>query len=83
MTIKLNLLLTKELLTIYSHFEKGCWKECTRQPRKVIIMGYDQYTFSDTVAVEPITFVAFLLSTRKHTSMTSRAILSLSFFEEQ
>ena len=43
-------------------------------------MGYDQYTLSNTVAVEP-TFVA-LLGTRKHTSMTSCAILS-NFFEER
>ena len=39
-------------------------------------MGYDQYTVPDTVAVEP-TF-----STRKHTSIASRVILS-NFFEEQ
>ena len=31
---------------------------CTRQPPKSI-MGYDQYTVPDTVAVEP-TFIAFL-----------------------
>ena len=43
-------------------------------------MGLDQYTVPDTVAVEP-TFVASF-STRKHTSMASRAILS-DFFEEQ
>ena len=43
-------------------------------------MGYDQHTVPDTVAVEP-TFVASL-STRKHTSKASRAILS-NFFEEQ
>ena len=44
-------------------------------------MGYDQYTVPDTVAVKT-SFVAFLFSTRKHTSMASRAILSY-FFEEQ
>ena len=40
-------------------------------------MGYDQCTFSDAVAVESTCFLAFLLSfsTRKHTSMASRAIL--------
>ena len=43
-------------------------------------MGYDQRTFPDTVAVES-TFVAFL-STRKHTSMASSAIL-WNFFEKQ
>ena len=43
-------------------------------------MGYDQYTLSDTVAVEP-TFVAFL-GTPKHTYMASCAILS-NFFEER
>ena len=43
-------------------------------------MGYDQNTVTDTVVVEP-TFVAFF-STRRHTSMTSPAILS-NFFEEQ
>ena len=43
-------------------------------------MGYDQYTVPDNVAVEP-TFLAFL-STRKQTSMASRAIPS-NFFEEQ
>ena len=43
-------------------------------------MGYDQYTLSDTVSVEP-TFVPFL-GTRKHTSMASCAILS-NFFEER
>ena len=28
-------------------------KKCTRQSQKVIIMGYDQYTVSETVAVKP------------------------------
>ena len=41
-------------------------------------MGYDQYTVPNTVAIEP-TFVAFLISTRKHTAMASRAIVS-NFF---
>ena len=41
-------------------------------------MGYDQYTVPNTVAMEP-TFVAFLISTRKHTAMASRAIVS-NFF---
>ena len=31
-----------------------------QQSRKEIIMSYDQYTFPDTVAVQPITFVAFI-----------------------
>ena len=44
-------------------------------------MGYDQYTVPNTVAVEP-TFVASF-STRKHTSMASRAILSNSFDEQR
>ena len=44
------------------------------------IMGYDQYIVPDTEAIES-TFVA-ILSTRKHTFMASRAILS-TFFEEQ
>ena len=41
-------------------------------------MGYDQYTVPNTVAMEP-TFVVFLISTRKHTAMASRAIVS-NFF---
>ena len=45
-------------------------------------MGYDQYTVPDTVAVEPTFFLFAFLSTRKQTSMASRAILS-NFFEEQ
>ena len=45
-------------------------------------MSYDQYTFPDTLAVEPITFVAFIWHLQ-HTSMASRAILSLSLFKEQ
>ena len=39
--------------------EKLSEKKCTRQSRKVICMGYDQYSVPDSVAVEP-TFVAFL-----------------------
>ena len=45
---------------IHSYLEKDCWKKSVRQSRKVIIMSYDQYTFPDTVAVQPITFVAFV-----------------------
>ena len=41
----------------------------------------DQYTVPDTVAVER-TFVLVSFSTRKHTSMVARAILS-NFCEEQ
>ena len=44
-------------------------------------MGYDQYTIPHSVAIEPTVFV-FFFSTRKRTSMASRAILS-NFFEEQ
>ena len=43
-------------------------------------MGYDQYTVPNTVAVE-LTFFLLSTSTRKHTSMVSRAILS-KFVEE-
>ena len=43
-------------------------------------MRYAQYTVPDTVAVEPTLLLSF--STRKHTCMVSRAILS-NFFEEQ
>ena len=54
-------------------------KMCTRQSRTVI---WDMFNtlVPDTVAVEP-TFVAFL-STRRHTSTASPAILS-NFFEKQ
>ena len=41
-------------------------------------MGYDQYTVSDTVAVEPNFLLSF--STRKHTSMAFQATPS-NFFE--
>ena len=41
-------------------------------------MGNDQYTVSDTVAVEPNFLLSF--STRKHTSMAFQATLS-NFFE--
>ena len=58
--IKLTDWLNKELLIIHSYLEKDCWEKSIRQPRKVIIMSYDQYTFPDTVAVEPVTFVAFI-----------------------
>ena len=44
-------------------------------------MGYDQYTVPDSVAVEP-TFVSVSFSTRKHTSIVARAILS-NFCEDQ
>ena len=44
-------------------------------------MGYDQYTIPHSVAIEP-TVLVFFFSTRKRTSMASRAILS-NFFEEQ
>ena len=43
-------------------------------------MRYAQYTVPDTVAVEPSLLVSF--STRQHTCMVSRAILS-NVFEEQ
>ena len=42
-------------------------------------MGYAQYTVPDTVAVEP---TLLSLSTSRHTSMASSAILS-NFFEKQ
>ena len=58
--IKLTDWLNKELLIIHNYLEKDCWKKSVRQSRKVIIMSYDQYTFPDTVAVEPITFAAFI-----------------------
>ena len=45
------------------------------------IMGCDQYTVPDAVAVEPC-LVAFLFGTSKHMSMASRAILS-NLFEQQ
>ena len=44
-------------------------------------MGYDQYTVPNTVAVESY-LLLLSFSIGKHTSMTSRAILS-NFFEEQ
>ena len=43
-------------------------------------MGYGQYTIPDTFAVELFLLLSF--STRKHTSIASRAIL-LNFFEEE
>ena len=49
---------------------------CTRQSRKVICNMIDTLFLALNEAVEP-TFVAFL-STRKHTSMASLAILSNS-----
>ena len=58
--IKLTDWLTKELLIIHSYLEKDCWKKGVRQSWKVIIKSYDQYTFPDTVAVEPFTFVTFI-----------------------
>ena len=46
------------------------------------IMGCDQYTVPDTVAVEPC-LVTFLFGASKHMSiMASRAILSNSFEEQ-
>ena len=42
---------------VYSYFEKDCRKKVHATIPKGN-MGYDQYTVSDTVAVEP-TFVAF------------------------
>ena len=45
-------------IAVYSYFEKGCRKNVHATIPKVNI-GYDQYTVSDTVAVEP-TFVALL-----------------------
>ena len=47
----------QQLVPVYSHFEKGCWKNCARENPKGN-MGYDQYTVPDTVGVEP-SFVAF------------------------
>ena len=44
------------------------------------IMGYDQHTLPNTVLSNLLLLLSF--STRKHTSMTSHAILS-NFFEEQ
>ena len=43
-------------------------------------MGCDQYTVPDSVAVEPFLLLSF--STRKHTSMALRVILS-NFSQEQ
>ena len=53
-------------------------KKCVRHNPEKGIIGYDQYTAPDTVAVKP-TFVASgvasaLISTRKHTSMASRTL---------
>ena len=75
----LNICYYYTLLNIQLFQERLSEKMCTRQSRKVI---WDMINtlFLTTVAVEP-TFVAFL-STRKHMSVASRAILSI-FFEEQ
>ena len=43
-------------------------------------MGYDQFTVPDTVAFDLLLLLSF--STREHTFMASRAILS-NFFEER
>ena len=67
----------RDRVCIQLFWERLSEEMCTRQSRK----GYDQYTVPDTVAVEP-TFVFAFLSTRKQTSMASRAIPS-NFFEEQ
>ena len=45
-------------MAIYSYFEKGCGKNVLATIPKGN-MGYVQYTFPDTVAVE-LTLVAFL-----------------------
>ena len=67
-------------MVIYSsYFEKVVRKKCKRQSRKVI---WDMINtlFLTTVAVKP-TFVAFH-NTRKHMSVASRAIISISFGEQ-
>ena len=68
------------IFPIYSYFEKGCRKQmCTRQSRKVI---WDMInTLFLTLQLSNLLLLLFF-STRKHTSMTSRTILS-NFFEEQ
>ena len=43
-------------------------------------MGYDQYTFPYTIAVETAFFFLLSFSTRKHTTMACRTIL-MKFFE--
>ena len=72
--------LTAQRGNIYSYFEKGCRKQmCTRQSRKVI---WDMInTLFLTLQLSNLLLLLFF-STRKHTSMTSRTILS-NFFEEQ
>ena len=49
---------TEKLCSAYSYFEKDCRKKVHATIPKGN-MGYDQYTVSDTVAVEP-TFAASL-----------------------
>ena len=58
---------------VYNYFEKGqSEKLCTRQSPRV--MGYDQYTVPDIVAMENTFDASF--STLKNTYKATRAILS-------
>ena len=59
---------------------KGVGKNCARQSRKVI--GYDQYTVPNTVAVEP-TFVAFFKHSQAYGhGLSCHCFKFLSFSEE-
>ena len=47
------------IVAVYSYFQKGCREKKVNATIPKGNMGYDRYTVSGTVAVEP-TFVAFL-----------------------
>ena len=37
----------QKLWIVYSYFEKGCWKKCTRQSRKVMRVGLSSLFFTE------------------------------------
>ena len=44
---KQNMTKSSELYTAISYFEKGCWKKCTRQSRKVLRVGLSSLFFTE------------------------------------
>ena len=78
----LSTLYPGEINRVHSYLEKGFRRNVHAKILKDK-MGYDKYTVpdsTDTAVVEPTFLLSF--STRRHTSMASRAILS-NFFQEQ
>ena len=66
----------------YSYFEKGCQKKCARDNPEAKKIIWDMFNTLFLTLLQSNLFLLLSVSTDRHMSMTSPAILS-NFFEKE